>query len=1351
MGTMPQTAISERLGELSPLQKAALAIKELRTRLDAAESAAREPIAIIGMACRFPAADGLDAYWRLLSEGRDAIREVPAERWDLKQHFDPNPNAPGKINTRYGGFIDNVDGFDAAFFGVSPAEAERMDPQQRLLLELCWHALEDAGLAPRGLKGSLTGVFVGMSQVDYAVMQLGGPLENIQAYSGTGSGMSFAAGRVAYTLGLQGPAFTVDTACSSSMVALHQACSALRNRECDLALVAGTQLNLTPPMQVFLSKTQSFAPDGRCRTFDESANGFVLGEGIGVVVLRRAADAHKRNEPVRALIRASGVNHDGPASGLTVPSEQAQESLLRGVYARAGLGVDDIDYVEAHGTATALGDPIEVGALRSVFKGRDPNRPLWLGSVKTNFGHLNATAGIAGLIKVVLMLQQRQIAPNLHFRTPSSRIPWDGFAVRVPTELQPWPLSDRPARAAVSSFGLSGTNTHVVLEAVTENTAPMIADDSTTGHPRLLCLSARTSTALHQMAKAYASSEALSKAKLADFCTGANAGRSHFSERLTVIASTSDQFRDKLSAFVQGQANDGVAVANVPKRGSARAGMVFGASIDVAAVRALARIYPQLAAHIEQLTQVYVRCKLGSEDPFASAAPAGTGVLVAQLGLAALWRDWGFTPAAVCGCGSGELAAWCVAEAMDASLTFRALAGHGIARGVQQIPVFDVRTGTAMPFVSQSEFRLHSATGVDLRNAVQGLQNAGFKALLGLGDIGAAAELDVNELASPSAHTVQQAVAALYRRGWLFDWLALDGRSQRKPVSLPLYPFEHQRFWFDPRNQALADKTPAPASAPAQAPPPARSNADQPSGTNLAGLLARQLEAAAGAVNGIVAQQLAFLRARRPSAGTGAVPPAPMSTPPVATTQSEAECVDAFVTPAPISTQPVATDRLGEHALLRLAATSDASLQAQFDALKTDSDSSALACMHGEGACRAMLVHQGAEDARKALGATWVARDAKRVISARAEPTRSLVFMFPGVGDHYLRMAHGLYTNATLFRDIVDDCARYLEGKLSVDLRSVVYPPKIETGADAAATPAPAPKLDLRAMLGRGAEADPLTQKLNQTLHSQSLVFIIEYALGHLWLSRGYTPSAMIGYSLGEYVAACLAGVMDVHDALDLIAQRARMIETMPSGVMLAVPLAEAKLRPWLGDELSICIVSTPNLCVVGGREPPIAALEERLRGEDIVSRRLPGTHAFHSQLLASLHEPLLNLISGFKMKPPTIPYVSNLTGDWITAAQATDPAYWARHTWQTVRFAEGLEKLLLQEGRVFLEVGPGQSLGSFVMQHPAALRLKDKLVLPSLRNRYERQPDEAFFLGTLGKLWLAGLDGTAKSPPTNN
>ena len=391
--------------------------------------------------------------------------------------------------------------------------------------------------------------------------------------------------------------------------------------------------------------------------------------------------------------------------------------------------------------------------------------------------------------------------------------------------------------------------------------------------------------------------------------------------------------------------------------------------------------------------------------------------------------------------------------------------------------------------------------------------------------------------------------------------------------------------------------------------------------------------------------------------------------------------------------------------------------------------------INGTGPQRSMLVHRGADDARTALGKDGAPRDLKRIISAKAGADRSVVFMFPGVGDHYLRMGQGLYASEPVFRSNFDWCCGYLKSSASLDLQPVLYPPQA-----VAPTPDVAPKKpDLRAMLGRGAAADPAETLLNQTVHSQTLVFIIEYALGKMWLARGITPQAMIGYSIGEYAAACLAGVIAPEDALTLIARRAQMIAQLPHGVMLAVPLPESKVASMLGNELSLSIVSTPNQCVVGGPEAAIAELEQRLRGAEIVSRRLPGTHAFHSRMLAPLHDALVELVSGFKLHAPRIRYVSNLTGNWITDSEACDPAYWARHTWQTVRFADGLGRLLDTEGRIFLEIGPGQSLGSFVLQHPAAVQLRDKIVLPSLKNRYEQQPDEAFFLSTLGKLWLAG------------
>ena len=385
-----------------------LALQQARAKLEAVERSKTEPIAIVGMACRFPGgANDLDAYWQLLRQGVDAITNIPPERWDVDSYYDPDPETPGKMYTRSGAFLRNVDQFDPQFFGISPREAVDLDPQQRLLLEVTWEALENAGQAPNLLARSRTGIFIGIGQNDYAQLQLkSGDLRRLNAYMATGNGLSFASGRLSYVLGLQGPNLAIDTACSSSLVAIHLACQSLRSGECNLALAGGAHLNLSPEITILLSTTRALSPDGRCKTFDASANGFSRGEGCGVVVLKRLSDAIAGGDNILALIRGSAVNHDGPSSSLTVPNELAQEELLQQALRNARAEPHQIQYVEAHGTGTSLGDPIEVAALGKILcRERSKDESLVVGSVKTNFGHLEAAAGIAGLIKTVLALR----------------------------------------------------------------------------------------------------------------------------------------------------------------------------------------------------------------------------------------------------------------------------------------------------------------------------------------------------------------------------------------------------------------------------------------------------------------------------------------------------------------------------------------------------------------------------------------------------------------------------------------------------------------------------------------------------------------------------------------------------------------------------------------------------------------------------------------------------------------------------------------------------------------------------------------------------------------------------------
>ncbi|MDJ0576141.1 MAG: polyketide synthase, partial [Xenococcaceae cyanobacterium MO_234.B1] len=421
----------------SLLKNALVELKKMRSELERSKQAKTEPIAIVGMGCRFPGgSNNPEAYWQLLHNGVDAVTEIPSDRWDVDAYYDPDEEAPGKMYTRYGAFIDDVDKFDPQFFEISPREAMSMDPQQRLLLEVTWEALENAGIAPQSLRGSQTGVFMGVCFDDYAKFNVKSlDTTRIAAYDALGNFRSVAAGRISYFLGLHGPTMQLDTTCSSALLGIHLACQSLRSQESNLALAGGVNLMLEPGTTIGFSKLKALSPDGRCKTFDASANGYARGEGCGVVVLKRLSDAIADGDNIHALIRGSAANHDGRSNGLTAPNGSAQEALLRQALDNAKVKPNQIQYAEAHGTGTSLGDPIEVSALGRVLgQGRSEDEPLMIGSVKTNFGHLETAAGIAGVMKVVLSLQNQEIPPHLHLKEPNPYIPWHKYPLVVPTE-----------------------------------------------------------------------------------------------------------------------------------------------------------------------------------------------------------------------------------------------------------------------------------------------------------------------------------------------------------------------------------------------------------------------------------------------------------------------------------------------------------------------------------------------------------------------------------------------------------------------------------------------------------------------------------------------------------------------------------------------------------------------------------------------------------------------------------------------------------------------------------------------------------------------------------------------------
>jgi myxalamid-type polyketide synthase MxaD len=626
-----------------------------------------EPVAIIGMGCRFPGgANNPQTFWQLLQAGADLVTEVPPGRWDVEAFYDPDPAEPGKMYTRWGAFVDQVDGFDAGFFGISPREAVRMDPQQRLLLEVAWEALEAAGQGADSLAGSQTGVFIGVCASDYSYVQFT-DLACLDAYTATGNAHSIVANRLSYLFDLQGPSFAVDTACSSSLVAVHLACQSLRSKECNLALAGGVHLILSPLGGITFSKAQMMSADGRCKTFDARADGFVRGEGCGVVILKRLADALADGDTILALIRGSAVNQDGRTNGLMAPNGLSQQAVIRQALQQAGAAPADVTYIEAHGTGTALGDPIEVEALAEVY-GRPGRRgmPCAIGSVKTNLGHLEASAGIVGLIKTVLALQHAAIPPHLHFQKLNPYISLERTRFFIPTQLQPWPAGNQKRLAGVSSFGFGGTNAHVLLEEAPD---PAPVPEAVEGQAYLLPISARSPRALRDLAAAYQSLLNETKAAVADICYSASLRRTHHEERLSVVGRSAADLAARLGEFLGGQEHADLAIGRVVPAN--RQGIVFVFSGQgtqyVRMGQEMLRDEPVFGAVIEQCDEIFnqlggwsllTELAAGEErsrlDQTEIAQPA---IFSIQVALAALWRSWGIVPRAVIGHSVGEIAA----------------------------------------------------------------------------------------------------------------------------------------------------------------------------------------------------------------------------------------------------------------------------------------------------------------------------------------------------------------------------------------------------------------------------------------------------------------------------------------------------------------------------------------------------------------------------------------------------------------------------------------------------------------------------------------------------------------------
>jgi phthiocerol/phenolphthiocerol synthesis type-I polyketide synthase A len=650
-------------------------IDDLNARLEIAEKGDTEPIAVVGMGCRLPGGVNSPAqYWRLLEDAESGIVRVPPERWDADAFYSDDYTRPGTICSREGGFLTSwrPDEFDAEFFGISPREAAAMDPQQRLLLEVAWEALENAGITASAIRGAQTSVFVGLTTYDYGLACGNVPLEEIDPHMAFGNGANFAAGRLSYFLGVHGPAVVLDTACSSSLVAIHLACQSLRRRESDQSLAAGVNLILSPQNSIATSLWGMLAQDGRCKTFDAAADGYVRSEGCGVVVLKRLSDALRDGDSVSAVVRGSAVNQDGPSSGQTVPNGPAQQAVLRAALAAARLEPSEIDYIEAHGTGTALGDPIELGALSQVFGERNGSAPLVLGSVKTNLGHLESASGIAGFIKTVLSLGHGYIPPHLHFRQLTPNAVEGASRFTIAAQGMSWPTVGRARRAGVSSFGVSGTNAHVVLEEAPTPESVVLQQEPVIN---TLVISGKTPARIASAAAMLADWMAGEGAdvSLADVAHTVNHHRTQHKTFATVCARDRAQAVAGLQALAAGESAVGVVGAH---DGLCKPGTVFvysGQGSQWAGMgRQLLEDEPTFAAAVDELEPIFVehvgfslRQVLAEGQPVAGDARVQPVLMGLQLALTALWRGYGVKPDAVIGHSMGEVTAAVVAGALS--------------------------------------------------------------------------------------------------------------------------------------------------------------------------------------------------------------------------------------------------------------------------------------------------------------------------------------------------------------------------------------------------------------------------------------------------------------------------------------------------------------------------------------------------------------------------------------------------------------------------------------------------------------------------------------------------------------
>jgi acyl transferase domain-containing protein/acyl carrier protein/SAM-dependent methyltransferase len=1281
-----------------------------------------QPIAVIGIACRFPGAPDPPAFWDLLRSGRSAFREITSDRWDIDAWYDPDFGQPGKMNARMAGLLERIDEFDPSFFGISPREAVQMDPQQRLGLELAWEALEDAGIKPDAVRGSRTGMFAGAMWHDYEAIARKAGAE-ITSHSATGQAFSIIANRISYVLGLQGPSIALDTACSSSLVSVHLACRCLQAGDATLALAGGVNMIISPDTAVAFSKFGGISPSSQLCAFDARANGFVRGEGGGFVVLKPLNRALADGNPIYAVIRGTAVNNDGASNGLTAPNPQAQEDVLEEACARAGILTAEVHYVEAHGTGTPLGDPIEAHALGRVFgRERATDRPLLIGSVKTNIGHLEGASGIAGLIKLILALHHRQIPPSLNFETPNPHIDFGASKLRVVTHFEPWPEERKLALGGVSAFSWGGTNCHLIAEEAGRSAA------------HLLPLSAPDADILKETAeklRTYLNTGSPDLA-LRDICMTAAARFAGQPERVAVTARSVSELSAQLEGFLLNQKRPGVAVGHT-KPSQPKLAFIFSpqGSQWLGMGKSLIAVEPAFRAKLAECDRVLTRIAGWSLFDELLAAPGNSRldrtefvqpVLSAiQMALAELWNSWGVRPDLVGAHSIGEWAAAYVSGILSLEETMRvvvessraqAQAGEGGGMAVVELAEAEVQeriqrwsgevfvAGYNSPtstLLSGDADRLKMmVTNWKEEGLMCSLINinaathsprmdpalAGLKASLsGLHSVRAAIPF-VSSVSGDYLRTTETGPehwARVIRQPALFsqviERLARDGCT----IFLEIGP--HALLSSGIRQTLNASGVDGLVLSSCRRGEDERGSLLNSLGTLYALGWPIQWSAVTGGAKDHLSLPIFEERQQlQEQAALAAETPLllPLSGRTVEALRDRARSIANYLK----TKQDVAVDDVAytlaarrDHLEYRLAAIGTRrELTSTLEAFAEDQDP--------------------------------VNLTASRV---RSKDMVKVAFVCSGQGAQWWGMGRELLHSMPIFRREIARCAD-----------------EIKRHAD----------WDLLEELTR----DETSSRLGETEIAQPALFSLQVALAAAWRSWGIEPDALIGHSVGEVAAAHLGGALSFESAVKVVCLRGRLMQRATGlGKMAAIELPEADVEKWLDSyrqRVSIAAINSPTSTVISGDAAAIDAILAAAKDRDFRSKLLPVDYAFHSPQMEPFRTKMVEAVSGLKTQSGSVPIYSTVTGALATE-EDFNSEYWGQNIRQTVRFAAAVQAMLRAGVNTFVELSPSPVLSSMVLQCASALRQSVQL-LPTLR---QGQSEQLQMLKSLSGLFATGAE----------